>query len=128
MELCEQCVCFLVTNDVLERTHSHLTGKQHIGYGPVRDFLFEYKAARERRGLQGRLFDLVGATKGYAPRSTIQPSIKVMLPVFCASSLASLYNTLDEPESEVCREQGVRLAAPALYASGRLFSLAQQGC
>jgi hypothetical protein len=43
MELCEQCGSFLVTNDVLERTQSHVTGKQHIGYGLVRDFLAEYK-------------------------------------------------------------------------------------
>ncbi|CAM0878409.1 unnamed protein product [Alopecurus aequalis] len=51
MELCEQCGSFLVTNDVLERTQSHVTGKQHIGYGLVRDFLAEYKAAREEERL-----------------------------------------------------------------------------
>ena len=45
MELCEQCGSFLVTNDVLERTQSHVTGKQHIGYGLVRDFLAEYKVS-----------------------------------------------------------------------------------
>jgi len=51
MELCEQCGSFLVTNDVLERTQSHVTGKQHIGYGLVREFLAEYKAAREEERL-----------------------------------------------------------------------------
>jgi hypothetical protein len=43
MELCEICGSFLVSDDVLERTQSHLTGKQHIGYGLVRDFLAECK-------------------------------------------------------------------------------------
>uniref|UniRef100_A0A453MMQ3 Uncharacterized protein n=4 Tax=Aegilops tauschii subsp. strangulata TaxID=200361 RepID=A0A453MMQ3_AEGTS len=51
MELCEQCGSFLVTNDVLERTQSHVTGKQHIGYGLVREFLAEYKAAKEAEKL-----------------------------------------------------------------------------
>jgi hypothetical protein len=43
MELCETCGSFLVSDDALERTQSHVTGKQHIGYGMVRDFLAEYK-------------------------------------------------------------------------------------
>ena len=43
MELCETCGSFLVADDALERTQSHVTGKQHIGYGMVRDFLTEYK-------------------------------------------------------------------------------------
>jgi hypothetical protein len=43
MELCETCGSFLVSDDALERTQSHVTGKQHIGYGMVRDFLVEYK-------------------------------------------------------------------------------------
>ena len=43
MELCETCGSFLVADDALERTQSHVTGKQHIGYGMVRDFLVEYK-------------------------------------------------------------------------------------
>ena len=43
MELCETCGSFLVADDALERTQSHVTGKQHIGYGMVRDFLAEYK-------------------------------------------------------------------------------------
>lgn len=43
MELCEICGSFLVADDVLERTQSHVTGKQHIGYGLVRDFLAEHK-------------------------------------------------------------------------------------
>lgn len=43
MALCETCGSFLVANDAVERTQSHVTGKQHIGYGMVRDFLSEYK-------------------------------------------------------------------------------------
>lgn len=43
MALCEICGSFLVANDAAERTQSHITGKQHMGYGMVRDFLTEYK-------------------------------------------------------------------------------------
>ncbi|KAK9665681.1 hypothetical protein RND81_14G128600 [Saponaria officinalis] len=48
MALCEICGSFLVANDALERTQSHITGKQHIGYGMVRDFLSEYKTTKEK--------------------------------------------------------------------------------
>ncbi|XAR71814.1 hypothetical protein NMG60_11018245 [Bertholletia excelsa] len=48
MALCEICGSFLVANDAAERTQSHVTGKQHVGYGLVRDFLAEYKAAKEK--------------------------------------------------------------------------------
>lgn len=41
--LCEICGSFLVANDAAERTQSHVTGKQHVGYNMVRDFLSEYK-------------------------------------------------------------------------------------
>ncbi|ERN00735.1 hypothetical protein AMTR_s00106p00111910 [Amborella trichopoda] len=43
MALCEICGSFLVANDAAERTQSHITGKQHIGYGMVRDFISEFK-------------------------------------------------------------------------------------
>ena len=43
MALCEICGSFLVANDAAERTQSHVTGKQHMGYGMVRDYLAEYK-------------------------------------------------------------------------------------
>lgn len=43
MALCEICGSFLVANDAAERTQSHVTGKQHMGYGMVREFLSEYK-------------------------------------------------------------------------------------
>lgn len=43
MALCEICGSFLVANDAAERTQSHVTGKQHIGYGMVRDFISEFK-------------------------------------------------------------------------------------
>lgn len=45
MALCEICGSFLVANDAAERTQSHVTGKQHIGYGMVRDFISEYKVS-----------------------------------------------------------------------------------
>ncbi|XVE63883.1 hypothetical protein DITRI_Ditri07aG0057100 [Diplodiscus trichospermus] len=48
MALCEVCGSFLVANDAAERTQSHITGKQHIGYGMVRDFISEFKAAKEK--------------------------------------------------------------------------------
>lgn len=43
MALCEICGSFLVANDAAERVQSHITGKQHVGYGMVRDFISEYK-------------------------------------------------------------------------------------
>lgn len=47
MALCEVCGSFLVANDAVERTQSHVTGKQHVGYGLVREFLAEQKVNRE---------------------------------------------------------------------------------
>ncbi|XP_024970660.1 luc7-like protein 3 [Cynara cardunculus var. scolymus] len=55
MALCETCGSFLIANDALERTQSHVTGKQHIGYGMVRDFLAEYKEAKEKAREEERL-------------------------------------------------------------------------
>ncbi|KAJ8470768.1 hypothetical protein OPV22_025111 [Ensete ventricosum] len=48
MALCEICGSFLVANDAAERTQTHVSGKQHIGYGMVRDYLSEFKAAKEK--------------------------------------------------------------------------------
>ncbi|KAK3040068.1 hypothetical protein RJ639_027794 [Escallonia herrerae] len=48
MALCEICGSFLVANDAVERTQSHVTGKQHIGFGLIRDFLSEHKEAKEK--------------------------------------------------------------------------------
>ncbi|KAG9452336.1 hypothetical protein H6P81_005240 [Aristolochia fimbriata] len=55
MALCEICGSFLVANDAAERTQSHVTGKQHIGYGMVRDFITEFKAAKEKAREDERL-------------------------------------------------------------------------
>ncbi|KMS98875.1 hypothetical protein BVRB_3g067700 isoform A [Beta vulgaris subsp. vulgaris] len=55
MALCEICGSFLVANDAVERTQSHITGKQHIGYGMVRDYLAEYKEAKEKAREEERL-------------------------------------------------------------------------
>ncbi|KAF5480256.1 hypothetical protein F2P56_001019 [Juglans regia] len=55
MALCETCGSFLVANDAAERTQSHVTGKQHIGYGMVRDFIAEYKEAKEKAREEERL-------------------------------------------------------------------------
>ncbi|KAF7824848.1 luc7-like protein 3 [Senna tora] len=54
MALCEICGSFLVANDAAERTQSHVTGKQHVGYGMVRDFIDEYKAAKEKKEAEER--------------------------------------------------------------------------
>ncbi|XP_076927068.1 uncharacterized protein LOC143590490 [Bidens hawaiensis] len=48
MALCETCGSLLIANDAVERTQSHVTGKQHIGYGMVRDFISEYKESKEK--------------------------------------------------------------------------------
>ncbi|XP_073388022.1 uncharacterized protein [Physcomitrium patens] len=48
MALCETCGSFLVANDATERTHSHMTGKQHVGYGLVRHYLLHYQREKSR--------------------------------------------------------------------------------
>ncbi|KAJ7558046.1 hypothetical protein O6H91_04G023200 [Diphasiastrum complanatum] len=48
MALCEICGSFLIANETLERTQSHISGKQHIGYGMVRDYLATYKAVKDK--------------------------------------------------------------------------------
>ncbi|KAJ0964289.1 hypothetical protein J5N97_029411 [Dioscorea zingiberensis] len=53
--LCEICGSFLVANDAAERTQSHVTGKQHVGYSMVRDFLSEFKAAKDKAREEERL-------------------------------------------------------------------------
>lgn len=55
MALCEICGSFLVANDAAERTQSHVTGKQHLGYSMVRDYLAEYKEKREKEKEDDRL-------------------------------------------------------------------------
>ncbi|AED96076.1 hypothetical protein AtNW77_Chr5g0136131 [Arabidopsis thaliana] len=55
MALCEVCGSFLVANDAVERTQSHVTGKQHVGYGLVRDFIAEQKAAKDKGKEEERL-------------------------------------------------------------------------
>ncbi|KAJ7982516.1 LUC7-related protein [Quillaja saponaria] len=55
MALCEICGSFLIANDAAERTQSHVTGKQHIGYGMVRDFITEFKTAKEKAREEERL-------------------------------------------------------------------------
>ncbi|KAK1360998.1 Spliceosome subunit [Heracleum sosnowskyi] len=55
MALCETCGSFLIANDAIERTQSHVTGKQHIGYGMVRDFLTEFKETKEKAREEERL-------------------------------------------------------------------------
>ncbi|KAJ0261797.1 Arginine-aspartate-rich RNA binding protein-like [Hirschfeldia incana] len=55
MALCDVCGSFLVSNDAVERTQSHVTGKQHVGYGLVRDFLAEQKAAKDKGREEVRL-------------------------------------------------------------------------
>nr|CDM81179.1 unnamed protein product [Triticum aestivum] len=58
LELCELRVSFLVTNDVLERMHSHVTDKQHICYGLVIGIsLLNTRLRENRRRVQDRPFD-----------------------------------------------------------------------
>ena len=49
MALCEMCGSFFVENDATERTQSHVTGKQHIGYDMVHDFITEQKKRNLKR-------------------------------------------------------------------------------
>jgi hypothetical protein len=56
MALCEVCGSFLVANDAAERTQSHITGKQHIGYGMVRDFIAEYKVSLPSKTFDDKIY------------------------------------------------------------------------
>ncbi|KAL3650428.1 hypothetical protein CASFOL_006831 [Castilleja foliolosa] len=55
MSLCEICGSFLVANDAAERTQSHVAGKQHMGFGLVREFLAQYKETKEKAIEEERL-------------------------------------------------------------------------
>ncbi|CAM6129612.1 unnamed protein product [Calypogeia fissa] len=55
MALCEICGSFLVANDATERTQSHMTGKQHVGFGMVRDYLVEYKEKKDKAREEERI-------------------------------------------------------------------------
>ncbi|KAH7429679.1 hypothetical protein KP509_09G061200 [Ceratopteris richardii] len=55
MALCEICGSFLVANDVAERTQSHVTGKQHLGYSMVRDYLAEYREKQDKEKEEEKL-------------------------------------------------------------------------
>ncbi|KAH0859123.1 hypothetical protein HID58_087384 [Brassica napus] len=55
MALCEVCGSFLVANDAVDRAQSHVTGKQHVGYGMVRDFLAEQKTVKDKGKEEERL-------------------------------------------------------------------------
>ncbi|MCO5600094.1 hypothetical protein L7F22_054202 [Adiantum nelumboides] len=55
MALCEICGSFLVANNVTERTQSHVTGKQHLGYNMVREYLAEYKVVLVHGSREERL-------------------------------------------------------------------------
>lgn len=63
MALCETCGSFLIANDAAERTQSHVTGKQHVGYGMVRDFLSEYKVIAPFLKEKTQLFILYSLNK-----------------------------------------------------------------
>ncbi|KAG4979246.1 hypothetical protein JHK85_033204 [Glycine max] len=56
MALCEICGSFLVANDAAERTQSHVTGKQHVGYGMTAKEKAneEERLAREREAEERR--------------------------------------------------------------------------
>lgn len=55
MALCDICGSFLIANDAEERIQSHVSGKQHVGYGIIRDFLDEHKAAKEKAREEQRI-------------------------------------------------------------------------
>ncbi|KAG7017125.1 Luc7-like protein 3 [Cucurbita argyrosperma subsp. argyrosperma] len=55
MALCEICGSVLVANDGAERVQSHVTGKQHVGYAMVRNFISDHKEAKEKEMAEERL-------------------------------------------------------------------------
>ena len=43
MEVCELCGATLVKNDTEERTRSHFSGKQHMGFEKIRKIIEEFQ-------------------------------------------------------------------------------------
>ncbi|XP_046911867.1 luc7-like protein 3 isoform X2 [Dermatophagoides farinae] len=48
MEVCDVCGAFLIVNDVQQRVDDHLMGKQHVGYGKLKNALDEIMEKRRR--------------------------------------------------------------------------------
>ncbi|OTF72679.1 luc7-like protein, partial [Euroglyphus maynei] len=48
MEVCDVCGAFLIVNDVQQRVDDHLMGKQHVGYGKLKNALDEIMQKRRR--------------------------------------------------------------------------------
>nr|XP_027202488.1 luc7-like protein 3 [Dermatophagoides pteronyssinus] len=48
MEVCDVCGAFLIVNDVQQRVDDHLMGKQHVGYGKLKNALDEIMDRRRR--------------------------------------------------------------------------------
>ena len=46
MEVCPICGAFLIVGDAPQRVEEHVTGKQHAGYGKVRDMIESLKVSQ----------------------------------------------------------------------------------
>ena len=55
MEVCLICGAFLVKNDAPQRVEEHISGKQHIGYAKVRDYLKAYSSGELRVSIENNL-------------------------------------------------------------------------
>ena len=51
MEVCDICGAFLVMGDAQQRVEEHLLGKQHMGYGKVRDTIDMLKVRMQKKKL-----------------------------------------------------------------------------
>ena len=49
MEVCDICGAFLVMGDAQQRVEEHLLGKQHMGYGKVRDTIDMLKVRMQKK-------------------------------------------------------------------------------
>ncbi|VEL11164.1 unnamed protein product [Protopolystoma xenopodis] len=47
LEVCEICGAFRIKDDAPQRVEEHLSGKMHLGYAKIRDYLREYEQQRE---------------------------------------------------------------------------------
>lgn len=46
MEVCQVCGALLVSGDAQQRIDEHISGKQHVGYARIREFIETHKSSK----------------------------------------------------------------------------------
>ncbi|CAH8664304.1 unnamed protein product [Dicrocoelium dendriticum] len=70
LEVCEICGAFRIKDDAPQRVEEHLSGKMHLGYSKIRDYLRQYS---ERRLSSVRTYKRESRTEDRSPRNRERP-------------------------------------------------------